>query len=115
MFTWELGQNPASASIFRAIASLIGLPHRGYLEAPGRAGGLPVVLITGTHDTTVPPGAWENTRYTTSTDGGAYFYTRASAIVRSWGTANNCPYDGKPAVPFNAGTPQAGMRLAKAS
>jgi polyhydroxybutyrate depolymerase len=110
MFTWELGQNPASAPIFRAIASLIGLPHRGYLEGPAKAGGLPVLLITGTHDPTVPPGAWESTRYTTTTDGSAYFYTGASAIVRSWGTANSCPYEGKPAVPFNTGTPQADCR-----
>jgi polyhydroxybutyrate depolymerase len=110
MFTWELGQNSASAPIFRAIASLIGLPHRGYLEAPGKAGGLPVLLITGTHDTTVPPGAWERTRYTTSTDGSAYYYTGASAIVRRWGAANSCPYDGKPAVSFNTGTAQADCR-----
>jgi len=27
MFTWELGQNPASAATFKAIASLIGLPR----------------------------------------------------------------------------------------
>ncbi len=38
MFTWELGQNTASAPIFRAIASLIGLPHRGYLDAPSESG-----------------------------------------------------------------------------
>ena len=110
MFTWELGQNSASAPIFRAIASLIGLPHRGYLETPGKAGGMPVLIITGTHDTTVPPGAWASTRYTTTTDGSAYYYTGASAIVRSWGTANNCPYDGKPAASFNTGTTQADCR-----
>jgi poly(3-hydroxybutyrate) depolymerase len=110
MFTWELGQNNASAPIFRAIASLIGLPHRGYLETPGKAGGLPVLLITGTHDTTVPPGAWESTSYTTTSDGDAYYYSSASAIVRSWGTANSCPYNGKPAAPFNTGTPQADCR-----
>jgi polyhydroxybutyrate depolymerase len=110
MFTWELGQNPASAPIFRAIASLIGLPHRGYLEPPGKAGGMPILVITGTHDTTVPPGAWESTRYTSTTDGSAYYYTGASAIVRSWGTADSCPYDGKPAAPYITGTNQADCR-----
>jgi poly(3-hydroxybutyrate) depolymerase len=61
MFAWELGQNTGSAPIFRAIASLIGLPHRGYVDSPGKAGGMPVLVITGTHDRTVPPGAWEST------------------------------------------------------
>jgi len=110
MFAWELGQSTGSAPIFRAIASLIGLPHRGYLDSPGKAGGMPVLVITGTHDTTVPPGAWESTRYTTTSDGDAYYYTGASAIVRSWGTANSCPYEGKPAAPFNTGATQADCR-----
>lgn len=83
MFTWELGQNAASAPTFRAIAPLIGLPHRGYLENPGKAGNMPILLITGTHDTTVPPGPWESTRHTTTSDGNAYFYTSATAIIRS--------------------------------
>ena len=110
MFTWELGQNPASAPTFRAIASLIGLPHRGYLEGPGKAGAMPVLVITGTHDTTVPPGDWESTSYTTTSDGDVYYYTGASAIVRSWGTANSCPYQGKPAAPFEAGITLADCR-----
>jgi poly(3-hydroxybutyrate) depolymerase len=110
MFTWELGQNTASASTFRAIASLIGLPHRGYLDTPAKPGGMPVLVITGTHDTTVPPGAWESTRYTTTSDGNAYYYTGASGIVRAWGTADNCPYTGTPAASFNSGTTQADCR-----
>jgi polyhydroxybutyrate depolymerase len=110
MFTWELGQNTASAPIFRAIASLIGLPHRGYLETPGKAGGMPVLVITGTHDTTVPPGAWESMGYTTTSDGDVYYYTGASAIVRRWGTANGCPYQGRPAAPFNTGIARAECR-----
>jgi polyhydroxybutyrate depolymerase len=89
MFTWELGQNTTSAPIFRAIAPLIGLPHRGYLDMPAKAGGVPVVVITGTHDTTVPPGAWEGTSFTTTSDGSRYYYTGASAITQSWGTANS--------------------------
>ena len=110
MFTWELGQNPASAPKLRAIAPLIGLPHRGYLDAPGKSSGMPVLVITGTHDATVPPGAWESTRHTTTGDGDAYYYTGASAIVRSWGTANSCPYNGAPAVSFSTGTAQADCR-----
>lgn len=110
MFTWELGQNAASAPIFRAIASLIGLPHRGYLDPPGKSGGMPVLVITGTHDTTVPPGAWEGTTYTTTADGGRYYYTAASAITQSWGAANGCPYRGTPAVAFDTGIAQADCR-----
>lgn len=110
MFSWELGQNATSAPTFRAIASLIGLPHRGYLEAPAKPGGMPVLLITGTHDTTVPPGAWESTRFTTTSDGNAYFYTGASAIIRSWGPVNGCPYKGKPAVAFDTRTTNADCR-----
>jgi polyhydroxybutyrate depolymerase len=110
MFTWELGQNAASAPTFRAIASLIGLPHRGYLDAPAKAGAMPVLVIIGTRDTTVPPGAWESIKYTTTSDGNAYYYTGASAMMRRWGTANGCPYRDKPAASFNAGTRQADCR-----
>lgn len=110
MFAWELGQNAASAPTFRAIASLIGLPHRGYLDAPGKAGGLPVLVITGTQDTTVPPGAWESTRYTTTRDGDAYYYTGATAITRAWGAPNHCPFRGTPAAPFATGRARADCR-----
>jgi poly(3-hydroxybutyrate) depolymerase len=115
MFTWELGQNAASAPIFRAISPLIGLPHRGYLDKPAKAGGMPVLVITGTHDTTVPPGAWESSNYTTTSDADRYYYTGASAITQSWGAANSCPYGGTPAAPFNAGTTNADCRTYCAS
>jgi hypothetical protein len=110
MFAWELGQNTASAPIFQAIAPLIGLPHRGYPDTQGKSDGMPVLVITGTHDTTVPPGAWEDTRYTTTGDRDKYYYTGASAMTRSWGTANSCSYHGRPAVSFNAGTTHADCR-----
>jgi polyhydroxybutyrate depolymerase len=110
MFSWELGQNTASAPVFRAIASVIGLPHRGYLDTPAKTGGLPVLLITGTRDTTVPPGDWESAGYTTTSDGDAYYYTGASPIIRSWGSANSCPYRGAPAASFSTGTTQADCR-----
>ena len=41
MFTWELGMNPRTATRLRAIAPIIGLPHRGDLRPPGRPGGMP--------------------------------------------------------------------------
>lgn len=110
MFTWELGQNAASARLFRAIAPLIGLPHRGYLERAAKTGGLPVLLITGTHDATVPPGAWESTHYTTTSDGNRYYYTGASAMTRSWGAVDGCPYSGIPAASFGTGINQADCR-----
>ncbi|MGP0054339.1 MAG: alpha/beta hydrolase family esterase [Steroidobacteraceae bacterium] len=115
MFTWELGQNPRSAPIFRAIAPIIGLPHRSYLDTPGRSGGIPVLVLTGTQDTTVPPGAWESTSYTTTSDSDRYYYTGASAITQSWGTVDSCPYTGTPAAPFNAGTTHADCRTYCAS
>lgn len=91
MFAWELGQNPASAPGFRAIAPLIGLPHRGFLAGPGKAAPMPALVITGTTDTTVPAGAWESTAFTTTSNGSdRYYYTGATAITRVWARANGC-------------------------
>jgi poly(3-hydroxybutyrate) depolymerase len=90
MFTWELGQNEASAETFRALAPIIGLPHRGYLSPPARAGGTPVLLITGTRDRTVPPGPWEDAGFTTTSDGDTFYYTGATAITRVWAEAAGC-------------------------
>lgn len=56
MFTWELGQNSKSAPRLRAIAPLIGLPHRGYNVGKGKKNKLPALLLTGKDDQTVPPG-----------------------------------------------------------
>ena len=103
MFTWELGQNAASATAFTALAPLIGLPHRGFPDPPAREDGLPVLLITGSADRTVPPGSWESPAATTSSDGDAYFYTSATAMMRRCGAVNHCPYRGRPATPFAAG------------
>lgn len=102
MFTWDLGQNPETASMLRAIAPLIGLPHRGYLDGPGRADGLPVLLITGVDDPTVPPGAWEDPGFSTTADTDRYFYSGATGITRVWAAANQCAVDG-PAQPVAFG------------
>lgn len=110
MFTWELGQNPRTAPLIRAIAPIIGLPHRGHLDAPGTATGMPVLLVTGANDPTVPPGAWEDAHPTTTRDGDRYYYTGATAIVRRWGPANACAYTGTPATPFGPATPNAECR-----
>lgn len=109
MFTWELGQNPATAGKFRAIAPVIGLPHRGDLRAPGRRGGMPVLLITGTRDTTVPPGRWEDPTYTTTSGSDRYYYTGATAIVRRWAAAEGCATTG-PERPFSTGYVEADCR-----
>ncbi len=101
MFTWSLGQDPTLAPRFRAIASLIGLPHRGYLDGPGTLH-LPALVITGTEDATVPPGAWENPAVTTSTDGTAYDYTGATAVTQAWSTAHGCGIS-TPAQPVDFG------------
>lgn len=98
MFAWELGQNPATAGSLRAIAPLIGLPHQGYLDGPARDDGLPVLLITGQEDPTVPPGAFEDATHTTTSDGDFYYYTGATAITRVWAQAQGCPIQ-QPAQP----------------
>jgi poly(3-hydroxybutyrate) depolymerase len=91
MFTWELGQNPRSAPLFRAIAPIIGLPHRGDLRPPGRPDGLPVMLVTGLSDGTVPPGRWDDPQYTTtSNDRDRFYYSAATAITRRWAQADGC-------------------------
>jgi polyhydroxybutyrate depolymerase len=103
MFTWELGQNSTSAGTFRAIAPLIGLPHRGYLDAQGKTSDMPVLVITGTRDTAVPPGDWEDDSFTTTSNGSdRYYYTGATAITQVWAVAHDCGID-KPAKPFNDG------------
>ncbi len=100
MYTWNLGQDPRSAKRFRAISALIGLPHRGYLSAKAKKGNLPALAITGTQDTVVPPGEWEDPRFTASTAfGESYFYTGATGITRSWAKAHGCSVK-EPAVPF---------------
>jgi len=90
MFAWDLGRNEGSAGIFRAIAPIIGLPHRGFLEPPTRTGGMPVLLITGTRDRTVPPGTWGDLGFTTTSDGDFFHYTGGSAITRVWANAHGC-------------------------
>jgi len=110
MFTWELGANPRTAALFRAIAPIIGLPHRGDLRPPGVNGGLPVILITGTSDNVVPPGAWDDPSYTTtSNEHDRFYYTGATAIVRRWSAAAGCAI-GKRETPVRAGYPQADCR-----
>jgi polyhydroxybutyrate depolymerase len=110
MLAWELGQNPLSAPTFRAIAPVIGLPHRAYLSAQGKRTKMPVLVITGMQDTTVPPGAWDDPSYTTtSNDDDRYFYTGATAIVRRWGEANGCVGSDN-AAPFDDGQAQSDCR-----
>lgn len=101
MFTWGLGQDPKLAPRFRAIASLIGLPHRGYGDGPGKTK-LPALVITGTEDVSVPPGAWEDPAPTTSTDDTAYDYTGATGITQAWSMAHGCDIS-SPARPVDFG------------
>lgn len=103
MFVWELGQNSRTATTFRAIAPLVGLPHRAYLSGKGTSGALPALLITGTLDKTVPPGAWNDASFTTTSNGSdRYYYTGATAITKVWATAHGCSTTGT-AVAFNDG------------
>lgn len=90
MFTWFLGQNSQTAPIFRAIAPIIGLPHRAFVSTKGKDAEMPVLLITGTRDATVPPGGWEDETYTTTSDGDAFYYTSATAITKAWANDLGC-------------------------
>lgn len=95
MFVWELAQNPLSAGRLRAIAPIIGLPHRGYVAGPGRDGDLPALLITGQQDPTVPPGEWGDMSFTTTSNGtDRYYYESASSITAVWAQAHDCPVSG---------------------
>jgi poly(3-hydroxybutyrate) depolymerase len=110
MFAWELGQNPRSAPLLRAIAPVIGLPHRGYLQPPARSDGLPVLLLTGTLDDAVPPGAWESDTFTTtSNDNDRFLYASATAITRSWARAQDCDVS-VAARPFDDGVAETDCR-----
>ena len=103
MFAWELGQNETSAETFAAIAPLIGLPHRGYLDPPGKDEDMPVLVITGTMDNVVPPGEWEDPGFTTTSNfNDRYYYSGATAITRSWAEAHGCS-TASGAVPFDDG------------
>jgi poly(3-hydroxybutyrate) depolymerase len=93
MFTWELGQTGQTAMALRAIAPIIGLPHQGDLEPPARPDGLPVLVITGNQDPTVPPGAWEDPAPSTTADADLYHYTGATGITRVWAEALSCNTD----------------------
>ncbi len=96
MFTWELGQR--APEVFAGIAPIIGLPHADHTVA----GDVPVLLVTGTRDRTVPPGAWEDPAQTVTTDGDRFVYTGATAITRSWAAARGCDVS-VPAAPFDDG------------
>lgn len=117
MFTWELGEDARTAPLFRALASIIGLPHRGDLRPPAKEH-LPMIFITGTADKEVPPGAWDDPEFTTSTDQEytapttgveRIFYTGATAIVHRWAEAEGCPASGNE-QPFDTGHPEADCR-----
>ena len=111
MFTWHVGQSSVSAPSFRAIAPIIGVPHANNLHVQGRSLPLPVLLIMGKNDLTVPPGEWDNwseeESWTTTSDGDFYYYTGASAITRAWSEEASskglCEITGDKAVSFDEG------------
>ena len=109
MYVWDLGRDSRTAEIFTAVAAIIGLPHRGFLDPPVLEGGMPAISVTGTRDRTVPPGEWEQQTFTTTSDGDVYHYTGASAITRVWAEAQGCDTS-VPAAPVDVGVPNAECR-----
>ena len=81
MFVWDLARHESSAEVFSAIASLIGMPHRGYLDPPIFDQKMAAILITGMNDRTSPPGEWGQRAFTTTSDGDYFYYTGATAIT----------------------------------
>ena len=77
--------------IFSAIAALIGMPHRGYLDPPVLSRGMPAILITGKNDRDLSPWRLGRQRgFTTTSDGDYFYYTGASAITEVWADAHRC-------------------------
>ncbi len=109
MFVWDLGRHAASAAVFKAVAAIIGLPHRGFLDPPVSEGGMPAISVTGVRDRTVPPGDWDQDTYTTTSDGDVFYYTGASAITRVWAEAQGCDTT-VPAASFDVGAPEFDCR-----
>ena len=103
MFVWDLGRDERSAEVFRAVAPILGLPHRGYIDPPVSEGGMPVISITGSRDRTVPPGEWGQDTFTTTSDGDVYYYSSASAITKVWAEAHSCDAT-VPAEPVDIGS-----------
>lgn len=113
MFTWELGQNATSYSTFKAIAPLIGLPHRGYLQPQDETViVMPALVITGTRDKVVPPGEWDseiNAFTTTSNGNDRYYYTGATPITLTWALEAGCSMP-EAATVFDVGYRKADCR-----
>jgi poly(3-hydroxybutyrate) depolymerase len=110
MYIWELGQNPVSAPHFKALAALIGLPHRGYLNSQAKDADMPVIVVTGMQDNVVPPGKWDDPAFTTTSNGNdRFFYTGATAITRSWAAQHACDTTGK-ALEYDDGYEEADCR-----
>lgn len=113
MFTWELGQNATSNSTFKAIAPLIGLPHRGYLQPQYETDTMmPALVITGTRDKVVPPGEWDSgiDAFTTTSNGNdRYYYTGATPITLTWALQAGCSMPDKAEV-FDVGYRKADCR-----
>jgi poly(3-hydroxybutyrate) depolymerase len=109
MFVWDLAREESSLGIFAAMASLIGLPHRGYLSPPMATEEIPVMSITGLRDRTVPPGDWGEASFTTTTDGDRYYYTGATAITKAWAEAYGCDTSSA-AAPIDVGVSDVDCR-----
>ncbi len=101
-FIWDLGYNPQTADHFAAVASIVGLPHRGYNSPPATENGIPTLLITGSRDRTAPPGGWDDPSFTTTSDGDVFYYESAASITRSWAEARGCDVSTR-AKPVNVG------------
>lgn len=57
----------------------------------------------------MPPGDWEDDRYTTTSDGDVYYYTGATAITRVWAEADGCDTTA-PAAAVDVGVEDLGCR-----
>ncbi|MDP6027833.1 MAG: hypothetical protein QF849_18355 [Pseudomonadales bacterium] len=88
---WELPDNPVLSEKIAAMASLIGLPHKSYIDSNSAFSTPAALLITGTRDLTDPPGPWDDLKpTTTSNQSDRFFYESASATISAWSQRQGC-------------------------
>ncbi|MGB1343079.1 MAG: alpha/beta hydrolase family esterase [Pseudomonadales bacterium] len=91
---WDFADRPRLSEKLAAISSLIGLPHKSYIDGDLNNPAPPALLITGTEDPTDPPGQWESfVPTTTSNEADRFYYESASATMRAWSQRHGCEID----------------------
>lgn len=97
MFQFELAQDPRTAPLFAAHASLVGLPHPGWNLGP-LVSPTPFIGFWGSIDDCVPPRCAESAgsfspasqESCLSTCAGGWWYVTAERVAEQWAANNSC-------------------------